>query len=205
MRDSLYQYVQGNTDSEWAFAMFLNQLPDPLHGKYSTDEVKAAVLKTVALLDEWSKEAGITEISLMNFAVSDGQSIICTRYVNSATVEPASLFYSTGSEFVESKPGTYKMCKRDRREDIIVIASEPLTYERTDWISVPPNTCLVVTTKLNLLVYPIEDKYYTERRARLQLDTSEEPNLAAHAQMYSPRVCRTLVEPMTPIAFPTLS
>ncbi|KAI9631187.1 hypothetical protein KEM48_013250 [Puccinia striiformis f. sp. tritici PST-130] len=35
----------------------------------------------------------------LNFAVTDGQSVVATRYVNSSTDEAASLYFSTGTSF----------------------------------------------------------------------------------------------------------
>lgn len=183
LRDSLYHYVQGNTDSEWSFALYLNQFPDPLHGRYSADEMRQALLQTIALLNSWLKEAGIREISLLNFAVSDGDVVICSRYINSRTSEPASLFYSSGTRFerVDSAgsgeeegggsgsggSGVYRMVKSsNKREDIIVVSSEPLTYERADWIPVPANTVVVLTSRFNVLIYPIIDEYYSADIAR---------------------------------------
>lgn len=79
----------------------------------------------------------------MNFCVSDGKSIVCTRYVSSKTDEAASLvrmqtkrrladsqYFSTGTSFYEYSPGAYRMIKADRRQKIIVVASEPLTFEK---------------------------------------------------------------------------
>lgn len=85
------------------------QFDDPLNGVHSAEEIKEAMLQTIALINKWSKEAGIQELSLLNFAVSDGHNVVCSRYVNSKTAEPASLFYSSGSQFAEVNKGTYKM------------------------------------------------------------------------------------------------
>jgi glutamine amidotransferase len=160
VRDELYHYVQGNTDSEWMFALFLNNLTDPLNQEFTADQLKQALLKTISQLNEWAKELNITQWSLMNFAVSDGQTTLCTRYVNSASAEPASLFYSSGTRFEASNDkGEYKMVKADRREGVVIVTSEPLTFERTDWLPVPVNSIVVITEKLNVLVYPIEDEY----------------------------------------------
>lgn len=57
-----------------------------------------------------------------SFCVSDGVSVVATRYITSATEEAASLFFSTGSTFEEYAPGEFKMNKADKRERIILIA-----------------------------------------------------------------------------------
>ena len=40
-----------------------------------------------------------SDVSLLNFVVSDGRSLIATRYVSSADEAPASLYYAEGSAY----------------------------------------------------------------------------------------------------------
>ncbi|KAG1217315.1 hypothetical protein G6F35_009267 [Rhizopus arrhizus] len=121
--EELYLFVQGNTDSEWAFALFLSFLPNPNANCFEYQELKDAMLKTVAQLNEWAEEYDITEPSLLNFAVTDGESVVCIRYTNSKTDEAASLYFSSGTSFECYRPGHYRMVKADRREHIVVVAS----------------------------------------------------------------------------------
>ncbi|KAF9304327.1 hypothetical protein BGZ74_001805 [Mortierella antarctica] len=161
LSDDIFLAVNGNTDSEFAFAVFLSQLSTPSQTEpFCHSTLKDAMLRTIAKLNAWTKEAGATEVSLMNFAVTDGVSVVCTRYINSRNLEAASLHYSSGTRFEEYKPGHYRMVKADRREDIVVIASEPLTFEKADWLAIPSNTVVVITSKMNVLMYPVMDEYY---------------------------------------------
>lgn len=41
---------------------------------------------------------------------------------------------------------------------------EPLTFEKADWLTIPTNNILVITPKLNVLLQPIKDKFYTPER-----------------------------------------
>ncbi|RUS13691.1 hypothetical protein BC938DRAFT_477721 [Jimgerdemannia flammicorona] len=63
LSDEFFNIVQGNTDSEWAFALFLNQLEgDARMDTFDHVAIKKAMLKTIELINAWSKEAGITEV-----------------------------------------------------------------------------------------------------------------------------------------------
>ena len=63
--------------------------------------------------------------------MSDGFSVVCTRYVSSRTDEAASLYFSSGTNWKEHEPrGNYKMERLDKGADIVLVASEPLTFER---------------------------------------------------------------------------
>ncbi|KAF9110227.1 hypothetical protein BGX27_006619 [Mortierella sp. AM989] len=144
---------------------------------FSHADLQEAMLKTIQKLNAWCNEARIAknnshsktshsiddddtdvEASVLNFAVSDGVSIVCTRYINSSTLEPASLYFSSGSRFECDQLGHYRMVKESaKREDIIVIASEPLTFEEAEWREVPRNSMVVITARMNVLIIPIVD------------------------------------------------
>jgi len=188
--DRWFEGVGGNTDSEWAFALFLDSLEQ--NGVDADDEglqrrgfghtvLRKAMLKTleringyIRSLPEEVRRTGDTR-SLLNFAVTDGKSVICTRYVSSKTDEAASLFFSSGTSWSEQKSassgfgqsgvagapgkGEYKMERRDKGADIVLVASEPLTFERDNWVTVPTNSILTIHNQ-TVLIHPILDEYY---------------------------------------------
>ena len=146
--DRWFLGVQGGTDSEWAFALYLDALArmgyDPDSGEFSRNGFGHAVLRramfdTIARInkfiadipEELMRSDPIDTRSLLNFAVADGHSVVCSRYVSSRTDEAASLFFSSGTDWKEYEPpGRYKMERRDKGADIVLVASEPLTFER---------------------------------------------------------------------------
>ncbi|KAM0276000.1 hypothetical protein ACHAQH_007170 [Verticillium albo-atrum] len=112
------------------------------HSGFGPTILRKAMLKTIALINELIDQIPESVIqaenvdtrSLLNFAVSDGHSIICTRYISSATDEAASLYYSSGTEWEKRTSSVddrnYQMERRDKGADIVLVASEPLTFER---------------------------------------------------------------------------
>ncbi|KAG0295957.1 hypothetical protein BGZ96_010488 [Linnemannia gamsii] len=174
--DEIFLNVNGNTDSEWAFAVFLSQLKTPLQAEpFCHQELKEAVVKTIAKLNAWIKDAanattpttpgslGITTgdgPSMMNFAVTDGVTVVCSRYISSRHLEAASLYYSSGNRFEKCNSSQYRMVKDNRRQDMVVIASEPLTFEKADWLTIPTNSVMIVTCRMNVLIYPVLDEYH---------------------------------------------
>lgn len=60
---------------------------------------------TIASITKCQQEAGITEVSLLNFVVSDGHNMIATRYVSHDGESPASLYYAEGSAFQREPQG----------------------------------------------------------------------------------------------------
>ncbi|PIL31887.1 hypothetical protein GSI_06591 [Ganoderma sinense ZZ0214-1] len=136
-------------------------LPDPMAKSFTPGVLQRTMLETIAHINALTEEYGITEPSLMNFCVSDGETVVATRYISSRTDEAASLWFSSGSTFSEyAEGGHYKMSKTDKRENLIMIASEPLTFEKADWMEIRTNHMVVITPKMNLLQIPIVDKFY---------------------------------------------
>lgn len=165
LEDRYFLLIQGSTDSECCFALFLDTVhkmgydPADPHLKLTPTQLREALLKTIELIKEWQVEI-TDEPSLLNFAVTDGDSIVVLRYITSKTDEAASLHFSTGSKFYEYEPGLFKMERLNRSQDVIFVASEPLTFERGDWICVPSNTVITITTNNTVLMHPIEDEFY---------------------------------------------
>ncbi|KAJ7492665.1 N-terminal nucleophile aminohydrolase [Mycena latifolia] len=160
--DVAFNVVQGNTGQiiqHTLFLLILKQLPDPNARTFTPDILRRAMLDTIASLNSLAEAAGVTEPSLMNFCVTDGDTVIATRYISSDKDEAASLWFSSGTTFEDAEGGHYKMSKADKRENILLLCSEPLTFERADWMEIKTNTMVIVTPRFNLLQIPIVDKF----------------------------------------------
>jgi len=145
LADKWYLGVHGGTDSEWAFALFLDSLERMGHnpsvtpeGGFGPNVLRSAMLKTIKQINEFIKniseriieEEKVDTRSLLNFALTDGHSVVCSRYVSSRTDEAASLYYSSGTTWHDKCKGDFQMDRRDKGADIVLVASEPLTFER---------------------------------------------------------------------------
>ncbi|OAL05363.1 N-terminal nucleophile aminohydrolase [Phaeosphaeriaceae sp. SRC1lsM3a] len=189
LNEKWFTLVQGSTDSEWAFATFLDCLdkagisPDsePGIGGFGHTVLRKAILKTIERINGFIKEVVGDEgmgnedsRSLLNFAVTDGESVVCTRYVSSKTDEAASLFFSSGTSWKELQSDApksaedanrdYVMERRDKGSDIVLVASEPLTFERDNWVTVPTNSTLTIS-KQTVMIHPIIDEFYSPNPA----------------------------------------
>ncbi|KAI9851525.1 MAG: hypothetical protein M1838_003479 [Thelocarpon superellum] len=176
IKDQWFLGVQGGTDSEWAFALFLDTMermghdPNAATGEdgFGHTVLRKAMLKTIKRINQLIADIPRTNgdlpnldtRSLLNFAVTDGHSVVCTRYVSSRTDEAASLYFSSGTNWKEHEPpGHYRMERLDKGADIVLVASEPLTFERDNWVTVPTNSVLTIH-KQTVLIHPIVDEFY---------------------------------------------
>ncbi|KAJ5627916.1 hypothetical protein N7490_010144 [Penicillium lividum] len=193
--DKWFLGVKGGTDSEWSFALFLHLLEeegvdpssDPGPEGFGQALLRKVMMKTIARINEFARAIpekhnvhDVDTRALLNFAVTDGHTVVCTRYISSKTDEPASLYFSSGTKWKEGKTkGHYKMERHDKGADIVLVASEPITFERREfihltlnivhglkilidnWVSVPTNS-VVTIHKQTVLLHPILDEFYSE-------------------------------------------
>jgi glutamine amidotransferase len=161
LSDELYLHIQGTTDSEAIFMLFLNLLqkkyPDANLRQAPVDPfvLKTVMEETIQTLLNWKEELKIQETSHMNFAVSDGNCIIVTRFTHPSDVTACSLYFASGTQFAVGKDNDYEMLQTDRRQMCHIIASEPLSKSVKDWISVPREHLVMVTKDSSLLLFPI--------------------------------------------------
>lgn len=144
--DRIYHAVEGTTDSEHAFAVFLNLLGEKTE-KVTAADLADSLVRTIRQLEEWAGEAGIKQPSIYNFAVTDGQNIVTVRYVSNPQIEPISLYFSKPGKFqcYDGKSGIVDCCDE---ESGIIIASEKLTDDRENWTRVAPNHVLMINKDL---------------------------------------------------------
>ncbi|MEK9660224.1 MAG: class II glutamine amidotransferase [Alphaproteobacteria bacterium] len=148
LSDAAYDAIEGTTDSEHAFALFLDRLA-PRFDDYEVGDIQAALVETIHQLDAWTVEAGTETPSHYNFAVTDGNSVVVTRYVSQDGAPAHSLYVAVGERF-ENVDGHYVMEPTDGAPDAVIVASEPLTEDRSFWREVPANSMVTVTPELHV-------------------------------------------------------
>ena len=151
--DPLYHAIGGATDSEHAFAIFLHALGD-LQARYGVPEIAGALVETVARLEGWKKEAGASEPSYYNFAVTDGRSLVAMRHVSDPSLEPISMYYSAGLKY-QCSDGSCRLVEAHPREHAVVLVSEPLTERHEDWVRVASNHLVTVSPQLEVTIQPV--------------------------------------------------
>ncbi len=157
LKDEFYDMIQGTTDSEHAFALFLNHLQVPF-GETRGGDLRRALGATIAQLNEWTRAAGIVEASFYNFAVTDGHALVISRYCSADGIKGASLHYSRGMAFVCLPGGACDMhaAGPDEAAAAVIVASERLTDDKDDWIEVPDNHTVTVLPDLSVKLERID-------------------------------------------------
>ncbi len=142
LSDEAFQRIVGSTDSEYVFALFIDQFNRTKNGKERSAAMAAALTATIAEIDEIALQAGIQEPSFLNCAVTDGQSAVVSRYVTKDPEKAHSLYYHTGSRYV-CADGICQMIRNSGEATAVMIASEPLSQD-PGWTWVRGNSMVVV-------------------------------------------------------------
>jgi len=193
-----FAIANGCSDSSVAFAVFIDLVmrEDPTARKQlASARVHALFCEMIRLICGACESEGVSGASLLNFVVSDGATLVATRFVHvptradahtKETAKATSLYFASGSSFEPEEalsgiselergangssdqdqnqgccasPCAQQEKYRVRRKDVIdrmvIVASEPLTESRADWVSIPSNHTLLVSPEKSVLLAPL--------------------------------------------------
>lgn len=136
LSDDAFALIQGNTDSEHAFALFMDTLG--FRETCSGDEMEQALLHTIEKIMWLRQRCGADTNAFINFAVSDGEQMLATRFNSDHAVQPASLFMAGGVS-LSTEEGVTLQPARPAEVPSALICSEPLTMQKGLWQKVERN------------------------------------------------------------------
>ena len=151
LSDRAYHHIKGNTDSEHAFALFLDQIQ--FNEEATPEQMKQAMLKTLSIIKSLQQAAEVQSVAHINFVVSNGNTSLTTRYASHLEAQPPSLFYTQGKLICHQNKWRVKPSTQEN--DAVIIASEPLTETKEDWIKVDRHQLLLMHQN-ELFLEPIE-------------------------------------------------
>lgn len=144
----MYAWIQGQTDSEHFFALFLDKLkkqsPQP-----STEEIASCLELTFAEILQLMNEFGISDPAYFNLVVVDGKKMVGSRFVSHKGIKPLSLHHSECGKFI-CENGVTSLLRDSSNERGVILASEKLTKEQSDWKMVPEHHFVLVEENLNV-------------------------------------------------------
>ena len=99
---------------------------DDLWAALPASELRVHLQETIATVERVQQAAGITAPSLLNFVLSDGCSVIASRYASGVGAKAATLYFSWGTSFerdeehvtVEREKSRFYMAHTDRRPGV---------------------------------------------------------------------------------------
>jgi glutamine amidotransferase len=141
MSDASYEIIQGTTDSEHVFALVLEHLSHETEGS-SSNRLARAISRTLETIAELRRDAGVTETSYLNLAMSDGEVAVACRYTDGPAEEAESLYYHAGRRYI-CEEGVCRMIDPSDEGHAVLVASEPLSQDE-GWTRITPNHFVIV-------------------------------------------------------------
>jgi len=147
----------------------LSRLDDPF-GPAPAEDLARAVSEALRLIREVRTQRGIDRQSAVNLVVSDGSSVVETRfcfdygwyvdrrstYAGEREFDFTTLWYAACEAFAPGPHG-WEARYGDGPPRAVLIASEALNDEQTDWTEVPEYAMLVVTRADNGLEVDVRE------------------------------------------------
>jgi len=154
LSEESFLQIKGNTDSEHLFAIWMDRYEEIK--KKNPD--RALLLATQETLKEISRlvEKDIPAPTTINLGITDGSSIIATRFVMGT--QPLSLYYSQHVSIIRENEAELKG-SLNLVSDGTMVASEPLGKERCLWSQVPVNHIVHVRLNGTPEIIPIDVKF----------------------------------------------
>ncbi len=140
LSDRAFQVIEGSTDSEHAFALFLDEV-----GHAPVESLAAlaqAIRRTVERLVGLSERFGEGAPSYLNFAVTDGRLSAITRFTTEPDYAGESLYVDRGRRYV-CEEGVCRMVEPEQGGGAVIVSSERLSKD-PGWESVPRNHMVLV-------------------------------------------------------------
>ena len=140
LSDANYNAIQGSTDSEHLFALFLEALPK--NEDIDHNDMRKALSSAISTVLELLQQYNIDAPAQLNLAVSDGEESVACRFSNSSNDEANSLFWHDGAEYI-CEDGICRMRLPFQGIGAVIVASEPLSTD-PGWSELESGQCISI-------------------------------------------------------------
>ncbi len=155
LSETTFNAIQGTTDSEHLFALFLEAYRPPPSPDQTADAMLAALSAAIRRLFALAREHGVEEPSYLNVAVSDGQRGVVSRVTSGAPEHADSLYLHTGRRYT-CEGGVCRMLDPLAGESTVIVSSERLSDD-PGWQPIPVNHLLLIRENRRTELVPFVD------------------------------------------------
>lgn len=156
LSNETYEWVKGQTDSEHMFAVFVDIFKKKKYN-YRVQDFAAAFLATLAELKKQQKKLKVTEASYINVVITDGRSLLASRYISGDDVKYAPTLYYVPATSHRSHDGILDITSHESaKTEAVLIVSEKLDSHKANWLEIPVNHLLLVNDDLTTTLREID-------------------------------------------------
>ena len=157
LNEESFQWIQGQTDTQYIFALFMTIAKEMSNGKsLSLDELAVCFSQTFAEIEEMKKKHQLFSPSLYNLVLTNGKAMIATKYSTQPEKENRSLYISSDAECYIGDDGFLKFRVSHPSNCSVLISSEKLSPEKEIWQKIPENRAILVNEELQTRIIPLK-------------------------------------------------
>ncbi|RMF75106.1 MAG: class II glutamine amidotransferase [Acidobacteria bacterium] len=152
LSDESFEVVQGSTDSELLFAVFLDRwaearATDPL------ERMAEALVAAISQVLARARAHGRTEVSRLNLVVGNGREAVACRFADDPDTVPETLYVHTGRRYV-CEGDRCRMVEPEAGHDAVLVSSERLSDD-PGWRLVPRDHLVLVDSRRSVTLRPL--------------------------------------------------
>ncbi len=141
LSEEAFHMIQGNTDSEHMFALFMDTVN--FRKEVPPNVVKESFLETINRIEYLRRRHKVDSPAFLNLALSDGRVTLVSRCASNSEEKPSSLYLGHG-EVVLEKSDLKFIENSSRTCRAAIVSSEPLDNNTCFWKEVEPNHLVVL-------------------------------------------------------------
>ena len=151
-----FQWIQGQTDTQYIFALFMTIVKENVGQQKATlQDIASCFSQVFAEIEELKTKAGLDSTSLYNMVLTNGKEMIATRYSTQPERDTRTMHLASNITFSTKPDGNMVLVPAENHARSILISSEVLTEDRDYWEVVPENHCVMVNEALDVMVEPL--------------------------------------------------
>jgi len=156
LNDEPFEWVDGQTDTQYIFALFVTIVEELKREKtIGLEDLNACFSQTFAEIEDMKKGAGLDSPSLYNMVLTNGEEMIATRYSTHPDKETRTLHIASNAECYTCEKGFLRFRDAEIQDHSVLISSEVLTEEIDFWQVVPENHSVTVNKKMQINIVPL--------------------------------------------------
>lgn len=155
--DEIYNWTQGQTDSEHFYALVLKYLL-PHGNNPTTTQIIESMEKALTFIQNCYDDLQLDDALMhINTFLTRGNCLIAMRYTSRADKPASTMYYAQG--YIKAKGEHFYMSDEGEGEKSVLLVSEKLD-DFSNWVEVPENHFLVVHRDRSVEHFPINAPFF---------------------------------------------
>ncbi len=151
LSDIHFRQIQGHTDSETMFALWLTYYDKATHDLNGQID---AWKKTLDTIIELQQKHQVTEANYINALITNGNEMSGVRFATKAK-NCLSLHYAAGETFKHETHGFRMLPSKKKHPQCIILSSERLSVHKEDWRDVPAQTAFTISKQCEITFFDL--------------------------------------------------